>query len=45
MRVGVCLDEQIVDHVPREAHDATVDMSAAPRHLSLVEQLIDSFAS
>jgi hypothetical protein len=24
--VGVCLDEQLVDEVPREAHDATVDM-------------------
>lgn len=26
MLVGVCLDEQIVNEVPREAHDATVDM-------------------
>jgi hypothetical protein len=26
--VGVCLDEQIVNEVPREAHDATVDMCA-----------------
>lgn len=26
MLVGVCLDEQIVNEVPREAHDATVDL-------------------
>ncbi len=26
--IGVCLDEQVVDEVPREAHDATVDMCA-----------------
>ena len=26
MLIGVCLDEQIVNEVPREAHDATVDM-------------------